>query len=900
MSLKRNLLIAPLGLLSLTVLSGAFLMSSYSHADDSTVDNINITVPVSCSLEGTGMTSHNANMMNGTYQNNIGTTTMKAYCNDNNGFSIYAIGYSDDTYGETHLSSSADPTYNIATGTATSGDTSNWAMKLSTPTSPTPTYPLTIDSDTNGSFSSYHIVPSNHTKVAHRDSATDIGTNAEGSTLTSTYAAFVSLTQPAGTYTGKVLYTLVHPVDKRPAIPYTINYNKNTTASVSNLPSPNPQVGMTSEDTVDIFDNLPTRNGYAFKGWCTVEVADDATCTGTTYNPDGRRINLALPIDHTKASNTITLHAVWEKAALLDTGQNVNQKLKRLAGNSSATYSTTDNTITALTRANSLPSGFTPTSNNTISTSSSISPIYAWFDSGTIYYYSDVSTIMMNKSSSNFFYNMRALSDLSTISSWNTSSVTDMSYMFSTAGYNVTTFNLNLSSWNTSSVTSIKSLFASAGYNATTWSVGDLSSWDTSSMTDMSGTFYSAGRNTTTWSVGDLSSWDTSSVTSMSNMFDSAGYSATTWSVGDLSSWDTSSVTNMSSMFNSAGLNATIWSAGDLSSWDTSSVTNMFFMFYCTGYSTTSWSIGDLSSWDTSNVTNMSNMFVSAGYRTTSWSIGDLSSWDTSSVTNMSSMFNSAGYNTTTWSVGDLSSWNTSSVTSMSSMFSSAGYNATSWSIGDLSSWDTSSVTSMYNMFYYAGYNATTFNLNLSSWNTSSVTNMSSMFRSAGYSATSWSIGDLSSWDTSSVTNMFFMFDSAGYNATSWSIGDISSWNTSSVTSMSSMFSYTGYNANTFNLNLSSWNTSSVTNMSDMFRNAGYNATTFTLNLSSWDTSSVTNMNNMFYLAGYSATAWSVTIPKTNNGTTTGPITNTTTNLYGNSTSVTAIPPSGRSFTLAN
>ena len=636
-------------------------MSSYSHADDSTVDNINITVPVSCSLEGTGMTSHNANMMNGTYQNNIGTTTMKAYCNDNNGFSIYAIGYSDDTYGETHLSSSADPTYNIATGTATSGDTSNWAMKLSTPTSPTPTYPLTIDSDTNGSFSSYHIVPSNHTKVAHRDSATDIGTNAEGSTLTSTYAAFVSLTQPAGTYTGKVLYTLVHPVDKRPAIPYTINYNKNTIATVSNLPSSNPQVGMTSEDTVDIFDNLPARNGYAFKGWCTTEVADDATCTGTTYNPDGRRTNLAIPIDHTKASNTITLHAVWEKAALLDTGLNVNQKLKRLAGNSSATYSTEDNAITALVRANSLPSGFTPTSNNTISTSTSISPIYAWFDSGTIYYYSVVSTIMMNRSSSFFFYNMRALSDLSTIYSWNTSSVTSMSSMFSSAGRSATTFNLNLSSWNTSS------------------------------------------------------------------------------------------------------------------------------------------------------------------------------------VTDMSSMFYYAGYNATTWSVGDLSSWNTSNVTNMSNMFSTAGRNANTWSVGDLSSWNTSSVTNMSGMFYAACGNATTFILNLSSWDTSSVTSMNNMFYMTGSNATTWSVGDLSSWDTSSVTNMNSMFSSAGSSAT-----------------------------------------------------------TFTLNLSSWDTSSVTSMSNMFASAGYRATTWSVTIPKTNNGTTTGPITNTTANLYGNSTSVTATPPSGRSFTLAN
>ena len=716
--MQNKFIAIPIALVAATLLSGAFLISSHSFADDSVVDNINIIVPVSCSLEGTGMTSHNANMMNGTYQADIGTTTIKAFCNDNNGFSIYAIGYTDDTYGETHLSNPVDSTYNIVTGTATSGDTSNWAMKLATPTSPTPTYPLTIDSDTNGSFSSYHIVPSSHTKVAHRNSATDAGASAEGATLTSTYAAFVSLAQPAGTYTGKVLYTIVHPVDNRPAIPYTINYDKNTTAAVSNMPSPNPQVGMTPDDTVDILDNMPTRNSYAFKGWCTVEVADDATCAGTTYNPDGRHTNLALPIDHTKASNNITLYAIWERAALLDTGKNVNQKLKILAGNSSATYSTADSTITALTRASSLPNGFTPTSDNTISTSASISPIYAWFDSGTIYYYSDVPTIMMNQKSSYFFYEMRALSDLSTISSWNTSSVTDMYCMFMRAGYSATTFNL------------------------------------------------------------DLSSWDTSSVTDMSSMFNRVSYNSTSSNL-NLSSWDTSSVKFMSSMFNS------------------------------TGYNSTSFNL-------------------------------NLSSWDTSSVTDMSSIFECVGYKASTF-ILDLSSWNTSKVTSMDRMFYSAGNKATSWSVGDLSSWDTSKVTNMERMFNSAGYSATTFNL------------------------------DLSSWNTSSVTNMGAMFDSAGHNATTWSIGDLSSWDTSSVRGTSGMFSYAGYSAATFTLDLSSWNTSSVTNMYRVFRDAGSNATT-----------------------------WSVTIPKTNNGTTTGPITNTTANLYGSSTSVTTPPPSDRSFTLAN
>ncbi|MBQ3432798.1 BspA family leucine-rich repeat surface protein [Candidatus Saccharibacteria bacterium] len=541
---------------------------------------------------------------------------------------------------------------------------------------------------------------------------------------------------------------------------------------------------------------------YLFYGWNTA-----ADGSGTFYGDEQKVTNL------TSTGSTITLYAVWIDGAYLDTGQNVNRKLKRLAGNSSAIYSTEDNTITAIERAYNLPNDFTPSAENTISDSTSPSPIYAWYNSTntTIYYYSVATNILMNKNSSYFFRNMRALSNLSTVSTWDTTKVTNMSDMFSYTGCNATN-----------------------------------------------------------WSIGDLSSWNTSSVTSMYNMFRYAGYNATTWSIGDLSDWDTSSVTDMS------------------------------YMFYQADYSATTWSIGDLSSWNTSSVTNMSYMFYQAGRSATTWSIGDLSSWNTSSVTNMSNMFFQAGYNATTWSIGDLSSWNTSSVTDMSYMFYSASYSATTWSIGDLSDWNTSNVKDMHMMFAYAGYSSLSFILDLSSWNVSSVTNMDTMFDYAGYSATTWSIGNLSSWNTSSVTNMSYMFHRAGYNATTWSIGDLSSWDTSSVTDMSYMFYSAGRNATTFTLDLSDWNTANVTDMNNMFYFSGYSATTFTLDLSSWNTTSVTNMSSMFSSAGRSATTWSVTIPKTNNGTATGPINNTTSNLYGSTTSVTATPPSGKSFTLAN
>jgi uncharacterized protein (TIGR02145 family) len=74
------------------------------------------------------------------------------------------------------------------------------------------TYPINIESDTNGSFSSYHVVPNEFVKVATRNSATDVGENATGSILTTTYQVYISPTHPSGSYSGKVIYALVHPV----------------------------------------------------------------------------------------------------------------------------------------------------------------------------------------------------------------------------------------------------------------------------------------------------------------------------------------------------------------------------------------------------------------------------------------------------------------------------------------------------------------------------------------------------------------------------------------------------------------------------------------------------------------------------------------------------------------
>ena len=297
------------------------------------------------------------------------------------------------------------------------------------------------------------------------------------------------------------------------------------------------------------------------------------------------------------------------------------------------------------------------------------------------------------------FYNQSSFNQ--DIGSWNTSSVTNMSIMFT-----VSSFNQNIGSWDTSSVTDMYAMFAASQFNQ------DIGSWNTSSVTNMSEMFAVSSFNQ------NIGSWNTSSVTNMSGMFYGPVFNQ------DIGSWNTSSVTNMREMFtHNSAFNQNI------GSWNTSSVTDMNFMFSeATSFNQ------DIGSWNTSSVTGMDFMFSSA----TSFN-QDIGSWNTSSVTSMSAMFsNATSFNQ------DIGSWNTSSVTNMSAMFSSAAsFNQ------DIGSWNTSSVTLMYYMFS----GATSFNQDIGSWNTSSVTRMNSMFSSA----TSFN-QDIRGWDTISVINYTNMF----------------------------------------------------------------------------------------------------------------------------------------------
>lgn len=215
----KHLIILPISLLALTILSGALLSSVIVSADDSVVDTLNVAVNTACTLSSSlgttsGVTGTTDGDGNNTYTTTItpGSTKdingsiLSTICNDSAGYSLYAIGYSGDSYDSATHTKLIGTDANIDTGT--SGPNSYWAMKLAAVTTPTPLTPPTILND----FDGYHVIPDTYAQIAKYTSATPSATSA-GATIQTDYRISVSANQAPDTYTGKVKYTIVHPND---------------------------------------------------------------------------------------------------------------------------------------------------------------------------------------------------------------------------------------------------------------------------------------------------------------------------------------------------------------------------------------------------------------------------------------------------------------------------------------------------------------------------------------------------------------------------------------------------------------------------------------------------------------------------------------------------------------
>jgi len=278
--------------------------------------------------------------------------------------------------------------------------------------------------------------------------------------------------------------------------------------------------------------------------------------------------------------------------------------------------------------------------------------------------------------------NSQALITYREISSWDTSAITSMSWLFQ----GQVNFNSNINSWDTSNVISMAGMFDGAtSFNQ------PIGGWTTDGVTSMNNMFKSA-----TQFNQPIGTWTTNNVTSMAGMFN--GATQFNQPIGD---WTMDGVTSMVEMFKSATrFNQPI------GTWNTIKVKRMNHMFdEATSFNQ------PIGGWKTENVTRMTSMFRYA----TEFN-QNINDWKVSSLTNNYALwymfFNATSFNS------PLSKWDTSSWVSTRGMFRGASaFNQ------PLDGWKTSKISDFSSMFY----DSSSFNQSLASWDISSMSNADQM-----------------------------------------------------------------------------------------------------------------------------------------------------------------------------
>ena len=314
-------------LISLTAFS--FLMlSSLEVSADTVVDDVSILVSESCTLTTSSGSSnaYNVTIPNGQYKNDIGKTRLSIFCNTEDSFAIYAVGYSNDTLGNNEMITTTAGANNIVTGTATGGDTSNWAMKVEAVagTGASGSYTPTIVCP----FNNFAAVPNTWAKVAEVASVTGAINEAA---VDASYAVYIAPKQLSANYQGKVRYTVVHPASDSPLMTLSkayVNAGKTKVNGYYTLQDMTPEICNATEilDEGSQMQAIDTRDNKVYwitklqdgKCWMTQNLDHDIDST-KTYTP----ADTDIPANWTPDKSTYpTSTTTWDTST---NGYNIQQ-----------------------------------------------------------------------------------------------------------------------------------------------------------------------------------------------------------------------------------------------------------------------------------------------------------------------------------------------------------------------------------------------------------------------------------------------------------------------------------------------------------------------------------------------------------------------------------------------
>ena len=351
------------------------------------------------------------------------------------------------------------------------------------------------------------------------------------------------------------------------------------------------------------------------------------------------KINLILEID--------------TKEAMFLPGEELNVKIKKLAGDESNDFHSPNSNIYSIRKSEQKPLESNKEEKNIVSTSESSYPIYMWFDEGTIYWWSEDKTPSLNKDAKNSFTHLNELKDITGIKHFDTSVTENMADLLSFA-YSLVSVD-ELTNWNTSNVTSLRRLFI---HNHDLASVEGVKNWDVRKVVDMGQVFNSC------YSLEevDLSNWETNSVENMQTTFGMWELNGNPYYNSKLKRIIISNKFNTSKVIQMYGLfanNLNIEDYSFLKLIDTSKTTNIGQMFQLTNFKDLKY----IKDWDVSKVETMNGLFNSNEYVE---SLSGLENWDVSSVTNYNQLFYKASSLVDASAIND---WNINSNASFTNMF---------------------------------------------------------------------------------------------------------------------------------------------------------------------------------------------------------------------------------------
>lgn len=344
-----------------------------------------------------------------------------------------------------------------------------------------------------------------------------------------------------------------------------------------------------------------------------------------------------------------------------------------------------------------------------------------------------------NVNLSNMFFNCEKLTDISGLSGWNVSNVTNMIGLFQ---HCVVLENLlPISDWDISNNISLENTFRETAITNT----DDLSNWVTTSLGKLVYTFYGCSKLT---DITGISNWDVSNVTRLTGCFSGCVLLV---NILPLGKWDLTNCTIFYEIFGNTSIttlgnpNATTKEEKGLAAWaDVIKPTNLSRVFYMCKKLT---DISALKDFKTETVTEIAYLFYKCNLIT---DFSSISGWDISNVNNMSYFVGECNIN----SLDIISNWDFRSVDNMDSAFSK-----TNITTADLTLFKNLNPMNVSNLFDGC-LNLTTVNLtnntnNNTGLNTLNLTTITSMFRNCGLTTSITGVENLITENVQNITSLF-------------------------------------------------------------------------------------------------------------------------------------------------